>query len=47
MSDSPVMVVDASVMASVAFREPRHREAQRLIVDAQLVGSTLLSFELT
>lgn len=46
MSDRPTRVVDASVLASMVFGEPRQHEAQALLANAELVGPTLLSYEL-
>ena len=46
MSARQVKVVDASVLASMVFGEPRQHEAQSLLANAELVGPTLLSYEL-
>ena len=40
-------VVDASVMAAVAFGEPRCDEAVALLDRAEVLGPTLLAYELT
>ena len=40
-------VVDASVMAAVAFGEPRRDEAVALLDRAEVLGPTLLAYELT
>ncbi len=43
----PVKVLDASVLAAVAFGEPRAEEAEALLHDASLHEPTLLAYELT
>ncbi|MCH7749829.1 MAG: type II toxin-antitoxin system VapC family toxin [Acidobacteria bacterium] len=40
-------VIDASVMAAVAFGEPRRDEAVALVHGAEVLGPTLLAYELT
>ena len=40
-------VIDASVMAAVAFGEPRRDEAVALVDGAEVLGPTLLAYELT
>ena len=40
-------VIDASVMAAVAFGEPRRNEAAALLEGAEVLGPTLLAYELT
>ena len=42
----PARVVDASVLAAIAFQEPRADEAQTLLRDAELYAPTLLAYEL-
>ena len=42
----PNRVVDASVLASAYFREPRQREAERLIAGVGLFAPTLLKYEM-
>ncbi len=41
-----VKVVDASVVAAIAFGEPRAEEAASIVSDAKLVAPALLRFEL-
>lgn len=43
----PVKVSDASVLAAIAFGEPRAEEAAALLDDASLYEPTLLAYELT
>lgn len=43
----PARVVDASVLGSVVFQEPRAQEADDLIRDAALEAPQLLQYELT
>ena len=43
----PAKVVDASVLAAVAFQEPRFAEAVALLEGADLHAPTLLAYELT
>ena len=43
----PARVVDASVLGSVVFQEPRAQEADDLIRDAALQAPELLLYELT
>lgn len=43
----PVKIVDASVMAAWAFREPRAAEAFELLRGAELHAPTLLAYEMT
>ena len=40
-------VIDASVIAAVAFGEPRRDEAVALLDGSQVLGPTLLAYELT
>jgi predicted nucleic acid-binding protein len=40
-------VVDASVLAAIAFQEPRFAEAVALLEDTELHAPTLLAYELT
>ena len=42
----PDRVVDASVFAAASFREPRQREAERLIAGVRLFAPTLLRYEM-
>jgi predicted nucleic acid-binding protein len=42
----PVKVVDASVLAALAFGEPRRDEAANLLSDAELYAPDLLPYEL-
>jgi predicted nucleic acid-binding protein len=42
----PARVADASVLAALAFREPRADEAAQLLADAQLYEPPLLAYEL-
>ena len=42
----PGRVVDASVFAAAYFREPRQREADRLIAGVRLFAPTLLRYEM-
>lgn len=42
----PARVVDASVFAAAYFREPRQREAARLIAGVDLFAPTLLKYEM-
>lgn len=42
----PARVVDASVLAAGYFREPRQREAERLIAGVDLFAPTLLKYEM-
>ena len=42
----PTRVVDASVLAAASFREPRQREAERLIAGVDLFAPTLLKYEM-
>ena len=39
-------MIDASVMAAVAFGEPRREEAVELLAGAKVIGPTLLAYEL-
>jgi predicted nucleic acid-binding protein len=43
----PAKVADASVLAAIAFGEPRASEAIALLDDAALHEPTLLAYELT
>src|SRR5919106_2047367 len=43
----PAKVVDASVLAAVAFQEPRFDEAVTLLEGMELHAPTLLAYELT
>jgi predicted nucleic acid-binding protein len=43
----PAKVVDASVLAAIAFQEPRFAEAVALLEDTELHAPTLLAYELT
>jgi predicted nucleic acid-binding protein len=43
----PVRVVDASVVAAIAFGEPEAERAAKLTGEAELVAPTLLRFEVT
>ena len=43
----PAKVVDASVMASLIFEEPRAEEAAALLQDADLHAPLLMAYELT
>jgi predicted nucleic acid-binding protein len=40
-------VVDASVLAALAFGEPRSAEAQKLLTGSRLYAPSLLAYELT
>ena len=43
----PAKVADASVIAAIAFEEPRADEAEALLEGADLSAPTLLAYELT
>ena len=43
----PAKVVDASVIAAIAFEEPRAGEAELLLKETNLFAPTLLAYELT
>ncbi len=42
----PARVADASVLAAMAFREPREEEAEALVADDLLLEPAILPFEL-
>ena len=42
----PARVVDASVFAAASFREPRQREAERIIAAGGLFAPTLVKYEM-
>ena len=42
----PARVVDASVLAAGYFREPRQREAERIIAGGELFAPTLVQYEM-
>jgi predicted nucleic acid-binding protein len=43
----PANVVDASVLAAIAFQEPRFAEAVALLENTELHASALMAYELT